>query len=368
MSSAPESVTPGIAPHASGHGHGHGDSSRRLKAIMFTDIKGYSSMMGMDEAKTVQAVLEHRDIVRECLARHEGQEHETIGDAFVVLFDSVVNAVRCGAEIQAKLAQRNATLPVSEQVWLRIGIHLGDIILQGDGIYGDGVNVAARVQDRADPGGISITEQVFLQIDGKVDMPIEALGKVELKNIRTPHSLYRLKLDSKGPAPSAVSHRPLWLALGVVAIVALALAWVLVAQRAQPGQVAAAPAAPPPPVAAAAPHNEDAKAAAGRKVAQAMATSGAARIELLREALTLDPENAAVQNMLAMSVGSVAGPAAATPTAIPMPPAVAAPQGTAPAAAGQNPTAVKAPATRVRPATGGQSDGETRIKRAIVVE
>ncbi len=342
------------------------DGNRRLKAIMFTDIKGYSSMMGQDEARTVKAVLEHREIVRECLARHDGEEHETIGDAFVVLFDSVVNAVRCGADIQAHLAERNSKLPPEEQVWLRIGIHLGDIILQGDGIYGDGVNVAARVQDKAEPGGISITEQVFLQIDGKVDLPIEAQGKVDLKNIRNPPSLYRLKLDGTKAAPhDPPAHKQPWWLVILLAVLAVGGAgmWYLV------GRAAPAPAPVPTPVviqtaapvapAATAPAGDERRAAAGRKINAAMAAQGQARIDLLREALALDPENAAVQNMLAMAMANAAGPSAAPPAAST---ATAAPA--APSAASA--PAVKATAPRAK--AGGNVEGETRIKRATVVD
>ncbi len=347
------------------------DSTRRLKAIMFTDIKGYSAMMGEDEARTVKAVLEHREIVRDCLKRHDGSEHETIGDAFVVLFDSVVNAVRCGAEIQKRLGQRNATLPKEEQVLIRIGIHLGDIIVQGDGIYGDGVNVAARVQDKADPGGISITEQVFLQIDGKIDFPMESVGKVELKNIRNPHSLYKVRLDGKRAGKRI--HLPLlagvlagmltlgaggaWLALSHNEVPKTATTSKLLAESPPPvaaPPVKAAPVAVAPPAAAG-----DSKVAAGRKVAEAMAATGQARVELLRQALTLDPGNAAVQNMLASAMASAAS---------------------APAAAGGEAQAggaadhVKLDHGPGKPAhiktigTGQGQGDDTKIKRSIVVE
>jgi class 3 adenylate cyclase len=301
------------------------DGTRRLKAIMFTDIKGYSAMMGADEQRTVKLVLEHREIVRECLKAHDGSEHETIGDAFVVLFDSVVNAVRCGTEIQQRLRERNAALPLEEQVWLRIGIHLGDIIVQGDGIYGDGVNVAARVQDKADPGGINITEQVYLQIDGKVDVAMEPLGKVELKNIRNPPSMYRLRLDGTAAAPSP-NRRVTWAVAAGVAVLGAAA---LVAWRwpdAPPPEAPPAVAAPraiEPTLPAESAAAADRKSEAARKFAQAIGATGQARIDLLREALALDPHNTAVQNLLASSV--------VAPAAMPSPSAADA---TAPAANG----------------------------------
>ena len=110
-----------------------GEGRRHLKAIMFTDIKDYSAKMSRDERRTVELVLAHREIVRETLPAYQGEEHEIIGDAFVVLFDSVVNAVHCGVEIQRRLAAWNAERPPEEQVWIRIGIHLGDIIMRDGG-------------------------------------------------------------------------------------------------------------------------------------------------------------------------------------------------------------------------------------------
>ncbi len=346
------------------------DGSRRLKAIMFTDIKGYSAMMGADERLTVKLVLEHRQIVRECLVKHDGTEHETIGDAFVVLFDSVVNAVRCGAEIQSRLKQRNAGLPEAEQVWLRIGIHLGDIILQGDGIYGDGVNVAARVQDKADPGGISITEQVYLQIDGKIDFPIESVGKVDLKNIRNPPSLYKLRLDGSAAPTRRRTPVAALVAGGLLVLLGAVVAWWLlratapvaapppppavVAQPATPAPApvappaaaaaAAAPVAPPAP-AAAPPAQDDAKVRAGRKVAEALKATGDARIELLREALALDPDNEAVQAMLAAVVTAQSQASKPEPSRPPAP----------------------SRAAHTKPKD-EPTDDATRIKRTIVVE
>lgn len=302
------------------------DGTRRLKAIMFTDIKGYSAMMGADEQRTVKLVLEHREIVRECLKGHDGSEHETIGDAFVVLFDSVVNAVRCGTEIQQRLRDRNAQLPTEEQVWLRIGIHLGDIIVQGDGIYGDGVNVAARVQDKAEPGGINITEQVYLQIDGKVDIAMEPIGKIELKNIRNPPSLYRLKLDGAAVVKPP-SRRTTWAtAVGIVVLLAGVTIWQFMPEpKSQelpaPATTPVAPAPAPEPLDPVAAR----KAEAGHKIAEAMGKTGQERIDLLRQALALDPDNAAVQNLLASSVpAQVAAPTpttadASAPAATPAP-------------------------------------------------
>lgn len=359
-------------------------NTRRLKAIMFTDIKGYSAMMGEDESLAVKLVLEHRELVRECLAHYEGQEHETIGDAFVVLFDSVVNAVRCAAEIQQKLKTRNSGLPADQQVWLRIGVHLGDIIVQSDGIYGDGVNVAARVQDKAEPGGISITEQVFLQVDGKLDYAMEAVGRVELRNIKNPPQLYKLRMDgSKVPEPVRVHGMAVVGAAAAVVILLALLIWTVLRPHGSAGAELALR-APGQAATLALPGLSDQQQArktlAGQKIAEAMAATGAQRMELLRQALALDPDNTPVQTMLAASMSAeqaVPRGLAAAPTAVALP-AGAAPLGAVPQARQAAPAAPGSSAgarageprptkTKAKAAATGDHD-EPRIQRAIVVE
>ena len=213
-------------------------------------------------------------------------------------------------------------------MWLRIGIHLGDIIVQGDGIYGDGVNVAARVQDKAEPGGINITEQVFLQIEGKVDVAMEPLGKLELKNIRNPPSLYRLQLEGSPPQPRPTSRR----VAVIIAVGSVGLAWgswLAVRGNLETATRPAAPlaessAAPPivvPPMVA----PLDKKALAGKNVAEAMSRTGQARVDLLRQALQLDPDNGAVQNLLASAVAAPPPDVPTTTSVVPPAPSVAAP-------------------------------------------
>jgi class 3 adenylate cyclase len=181
---------------------------------MFTDIKGFSAMMGKDEERTMRLVREHREIVRATLPDHSGHEHETIGDAFVVLFDSAVNAVQCAAEIQTRFRARNAELPEEEQVWIRVGIHVGDIILKDGDIYGDGVNIAARVEPQAEPGGICITQDVFMQVQKKVGLRAISIGRKELKNIKAAPELYRILLEGDevpyGEALADALGRPEW--------------------------------------------------------------------------------------------------------------------------------------------------------------
>lgn len=334
------------------------EGKRRLLAIMFTDIKGYSAMMGVDEARTVRLVLEHRTLVREVLHLHGGTEHETIGDAFVVLFDSVVDAVRCGVEIQRRLRGRNTGLPAEDQVWLRIGIHLGDIILQQDGIYGDGVNLAARIEQLADPGGVCISEQVWLQVDGKVDFVAEPMGRVDLKNIRNPPKLYRIRLDDAAGAPKRAAARKGALVAAALLLLAVLAGGAWLAQRPEPvppaGPTPVAPAPqPPPPTVADAPALPD-KAVIGRKVREAMAATGAARVTLLEEAAQLDPDNVALMGMLQTARAETAAAAGAQ-----VPPA-AAPQ---PAAATAVPAKARSPQARSPRAADDQ-----RIRPSIVTD
>jgi class 3 adenylate cyclase/tetratricopeptide (TPR) repeat protein len=178
---------------------------RQLKAIMFTDIKGYSAMMGANEERTVRLLQDHREVVREILPRHRGIEQKTIGDAFLVLFDSAVNAVRCAVEIQTRLRDLNMGKPEDERVWIRIGIHLGDIIVDERDVYGDGVNIAARVEPQAEPGGICITQQVFHQVEGKIDQRAICIGRKELKNIKNAPELYHVMLGQIGEMEGAAS-------------------------------------------------------------------------------------------------------------------------------------------------------------------
>jgi class 3 adenylate cyclase/tetratricopeptide (TPR) repeat protein len=203
-------------------------ADRRLLAIMFTDIKGYSAMVGADEQLTLRLVTEHRALVRDALARFGGTEHRTIGDAFLVLFESAVTAVNCAVDIQERLLARNGGLPPSEQVWLRIGVHLGEVVYdQERDVFGDAVNTAARVEPHAPPGGIAITDPVARLVRAQVRHPIERVGPVPMKNIANPPELYRIVIAPWTPPPAP---RP-WgrIALGVGGVVALGAVLVAVA-------------------------------------------------------------------------------------------------------------------------------------------
>src|ERR1700738_1096087 len=174
-----------------------GFEQRKLAAIMFTDMVGYSALAQRDEGLALELLEEHRALLRPAFLKHQGQEVKTIGDGFLIEFASAVAAVNCAVERQEVLARRNLGAPADRHLQVRIGIHLGDVLHRGDDIVGDGVNIAARVEPLADPGGIAITQQVFDQVYNKIPETLARIGKVELKNIRRPVEVYRIILGPK---------------------------------------------------------------------------------------------------------------------------------------------------------------------------
>ena len=168
------------------------ESQRKLAAIMFTDMVSYSSMTQMNELLAVQLLEEHRKILRPLFVQFEGDEIKTIGDAFLVEFVSVLQAVRCAIAIQNTVVERNKTAPGDHQLALRIGIHLGDVIYQEEDIIGDGVNIASRIHSSAEAGGICISQDVYNQIRMRQDIHTEEIGEVALKGIIAPVRLYKV--------------------------------------------------------------------------------------------------------------------------------------------------------------------------------
>ena len=165
---------------------------RKLSAIVMVDVSGFSRMMGRDEEGTTARIREFHSRIRSVVEAHEGRVVDTAGDSVFGEFDSVVNAVRCAQAIQDTQATVNATLPPEEHIETRIGVHLGDVIVQDYQVYGDGVNIAARLQALADPGSICVSEAVYQQVFRKLDLTFEDLGVQELKNIEYPIRLYRV--------------------------------------------------------------------------------------------------------------------------------------------------------------------------------
>jgi class 3 adenylate cyclase len=149
---------------------------RRLAAIVAADVAGYSRLMGLDEAGTARTLREHRTVIDGLVAKHGGRIVKTTGDGVLLEFPSVVDAVECAVAVQAVMAHRNEAVPADRQMLFRIGINLGDILIEGDDILGDGVNIAARLEGIAEPGGICISSSAYDQVRGKVPVEFADLG------------------------------------------------------------------------------------------------------------------------------------------------------------------------------------------------
>jgi adenylate cyclase len=165
---------------------------RRLVAIMFTDMVGFTRLAQQDEARALRLLEEQRALLRPIFASRGGREVKTLGDGFMVEFGSAVESVRCAVEIQSVLAKQNASRSPEERYQLRVGIHVGDVVRQGNDLVGDGVNVASRIEPLAPPGGICITGPVWDQISNKVDVKVEKLKPIALKNVLTPIDVFRV--------------------------------------------------------------------------------------------------------------------------------------------------------------------------------
>ena len=171
-----------------------GQFERRLSAIMATDIVGFSRFIETDEAKTLQTVRHHRSaVVEPLITSYNGRTVKLVGDGAIVEFSSVIDAVICAVAIQKALAESQQDVPADERLVYRIGINLGDVVVDGDDLYGDGVNIAARLEALAEPGGICINDTVQRQLAGKTDFAFEDRGEHSLKNIERPVRIWRWK-------------------------------------------------------------------------------------------------------------------------------------------------------------------------------
>ncbi len=180
---------------------------RQLKAIMFTDIVGYSAVVYRDEALALELLQEHREILRPLFAEHGGREVNTMGDAFLVEFSSALDAVLCALAIQRCLQERNQHETAERLIRLRIGVHLGDVVHQNGDVYGDGVNIASRIERLAGRGGVCVSRQVYDQVRGRVGAYFISLGSQELRNIPSPVEVYRVE-PSEGRAPEEEAPHP----------------------------------------------------------------------------------------------------------------------------------------------------------------
>jgi TolB-like protein/class 3 adenylate cyclase len=174
---------------------------RRLSAIVAADVAGYSRLMGLDEVGTARILREHRAVSDALVAKHGGRIVKTTGDGVLLEFASVVDAVECAVAVQAAMAQRNEGIPLDRRMLFRIGINLGDILIEGDDILGDGVNIAARLEAIAEPGGICISSSAYDQVRGKVAVEFTDLGEQNLKNIARPIRAYAVIPDGLDPIP-----------------------------------------------------------------------------------------------------------------------------------------------------------------------
>ena len=188
------------------------DRRRRLAAILSADVAGYSRLMEQDEDATITALNECRAIFRDRVADHRGRVVDTAGDSVLAVFDSVVEAVQCANQVQTGLGARNQDLPEDRRMEFRIGINLGDVIEQDDGtIYGDGVNVAARLEALAEPGSICLSGSAHEQVEGKTDLSFQDIGNHDVKNIAKPVRVYRADPgagETRRPPSTAEAERP----------------------------------------------------------------------------------------------------------------------------------------------------------------
>ncbi len=177
---------------------------RRLAAILAADVVGYSRLMGDDEEGTLATLNACRQVIDGLVNDHRGRVFGSAGDSVIAEFASPVEAVRCGVEIQQELESRNAELPEDRRMQFRIGVNLGDVMAEGENLFGDGVNIAARLEQLAEPGGIYVSDDIYRQVEGKVDVAFDDLGEQRVKNITKPVRVFRARLG-EGTAADALS-------------------------------------------------------------------------------------------------------------------------------------------------------------------
>ncbi len=203
---------------------------RRLAAILAADVVGYSRLMEADEEATARTLSTYREIIEGLVASHHGRVFGRAGDSVISEFASAVEAVRCAVDIQRELEARNVDLPEDRRMRLRIGVNLGDVIVEGDNLIGDGVNIAARLEALAEPGGISLARSVFDQVKKQLDLGYEYLGEHEVKNIAEPIVVYRVltapedagRMPSAKLAPSRMRRRATLAGIVILGVVAAA--------------------------------------------------------------------------------------------------------------------------------------------------
>ncbi len=200
-------------------------ATRKLRAILSADVKGYSLLMADDESSTVKKLREYRESMSALIQLHSGRVVDAVGDNLLAEFSSAVDAVHCAVEIQKDLKEKNAILPASKRLQFRIGINIGDVIQEGGRIYGSGVNVAARIEGLAEPGGVCISRNVFDHIKEKLNFGYEYLGDREVKNIKDPVRVYKVLMDPEdagkliAPDPTVSASKWIWPTVVVAAVI-----------------------------------------------------------------------------------------------------------------------------------------------------
>jgi adenylate cyclase len=208
---------------------------RKLAAIMFTDMVGYSALSQRDDKLALELLEEHRQLLREIFPRFNGTEIKTIGDAFLIEFNSALEAAQCAIEIQRTLAKRNHDVSSDRRIELKIGIHIGDVVHRGGDVYGDGVNIASRIEPLASAGGICVSMDVERQIRNALEARFEKLAPTELKNISVAMDLFRIVLpweqrtakaeraETNVSSRSLSASRSVW--IGAIVLAAVAIVW-----------------------------------------------------------------------------------------------------------------------------------------------
>jgi TolB-like protein/class 3 adenylate cyclase len=206
--SAAASIAP--APAIPGQ-QGHMTATRRLAAILAADVVGYSRLIGADEGGTLRALKEIRtDLFDPTIATHKGRLVKTTGDGLLVEFSSVVDALRCATQLQERLVEHSASLPAERRIEFRMGIHQGDVVVEDGDLFGDGVNVAVRLEGLAEPGGICVSARVQEDAVGKLELIFEDLGEQQLKNISRRVRVHRVLVGGAGPRTAATDTEPPW--------------------------------------------------------------------------------------------------------------------------------------------------------------
>jgi len=206
------------------------DFKRKLTAILSADVEGYSRLMAEDEGSTVRTITTYREVMTTLIQQHRGRVVDSPGDNVLAEFTSVVDAVQCAVAVQKEISSRNNELPENKRMNFRIGINLGDVIEEGDRIYGDGVNIAARLEGLSEPGGICISKTAFDHIESKLPYGYDFIGDQTVKNIPKPVGAYRVLMDPRvtvkgkleGEKPSPARRTPILVGIAVVLVLAAA--------------------------------------------------------------------------------------------------------------------------------------------------